>query len=475
VTAPSRRDLAQLWHAPAARRAAVPVLTELTPAGSHHHSGEDLLARVAHWVARGRAAGVQSGDRVVIRVPAGFDWVALVWACWELDAVWCPIPPDVPEQRAARQIAHADPRWIVHPDGETRATPSVSPCAPEAAYLIYTSGSTGEPKGVLVGTAGLPTLWATQAALFRMSPATVAGWMLSPAFDASLSDIGTALTVGARLVVVPKHHWRTHRAWWADMAREGITQLDAPPSWLALWQGKPRPPSLRTIVAGGEVTPAPVLRAWTPHVHWVNVYGPTEATVCTSAEGRHIGPDDAVPATLGAPFPGVTYRLQPAGAPGPFAIHPAPDEGELWIGGEMVALGYWRDPTRTAERFADVDGQRWFRTGDAVAQIHGDWHYRGRLDRQVKIRGQLLHLDEVETVLTAGADGAAIAVFLDARGRLIAALDPLCPASDSDRTTWEASLPLWGRPQRWFRPATWPRGPTGKTDRAALARAWEAL
>jgi len=458
-------DLVQPWRAHASARPHAPVLTEL--ATGRAWTWAMLAQRVDDLVAQGRAAGVQPGDRVINRLAAGADWVALVWACWELGAVWCPIPPDVPLTRAARQIEHADPRWVVGPQGATLHAPHLPPCPPPAAYLIYTSGSTGEPKGVLVGAEGLPQLWASQIALFALTSATVAGWMLSPAFDASLSDVGTALTAGARLVAVPKHHWRSHRAWCADMAAEGITQLDAPPSWLALWTDKPRPPSLCTIVAGGEVTPAPVLRAWTPHVHWINVYGPTEATVCSSAERRIVNVDDAAPATLGQPFPGLTYRLQPVGVLQP--DQPEPADGELWIGGNAVALGYWRDPVRTAERFAACDGQHWFRTGDHVRHDHGQWHYVGRLDRQVKRRGQLIHLDEIEAMLTVAGGGHAVAVFIDHHDRLVAALSPACPELDPQ---WRTTLPVYGHPQAWFRPGVWPRTTTGKTDRAALARQW---
>lgn len=453
------------WAAHAAAAGEHPALLDLGTGEtwSWARLAEEAARRAKRW----RAAGLRPGDRVALCLPAGPEWVASVWAAWLCSAVWSPLPPGGPEERNKALHAALDPRLTVSLGGTARHHETLAPCPPDAAYLVHTSGSTGVPKGVLVGAAGLPTLWAEQARWFGTTPDTRASWMLSPAFDASVSDIGVALTAGACLAIVPPGRWRRFGAFARDLAEHGIGQIDAPPSWLGLWAHREPPEGLRCVVAGGEPTPSPILAAWSSKVRWVNVYGPTEATVCTSAQIRRVAPGEEAQVTLGEPLPGVRYRLQEPGRACPDGAELA--QGELWIGGPAVALGYWNDPVRTAERFAAFDGTRWFRTGDAVIHREGAWIYEGRLDRQIKRRGQMLHLDEVETVLAALPGVRTAVAFVDRRDRLAVAVDTDVP-TEALRAHAAERLPMWGRPQRWVRRTDWPRTATGKVDKRALAQ-----
>ena len=435
----------------------------------------ELHARAQALVVAWKAVGVRPGHRVLVLDPAGGEWVAKLWAAWQLGAVFAPLPWGASEDRFAAQSAHADPHVISHGDRHEVREASQPACPPAVATLITTSGTTGTPKAVLGTREGFPALWHQQAAAFDTREDDVVGWMLSPAFDASLSDVGVAMTAGARLVVVPPGRWRHGKTWRQDVAEHGITQLDAPPSWLALWADQAPPPGLRSIVAGGEPTAPAILRRWSTRLRWTNVYGPTEATVCTSWEHRRVATGQTVEPTLGQPMAGVTYRLQPPGSASPFTTD-EPVEGELWIGGPCVGWGYWRDAALSAERFVveaarpDLpNGRRWFRTGDRVRRVGEAWWFLGRYDRQVKRYGQLLHLDGVEAALAA-ADAPLNAVFLDAQDKLVAVVSDHSPANEVLRERLRRRSAPWGVPQRWCRvpEASWPRTATGKTDRAAL-------
>jgi non-ribosomal peptide synthetase component F len=349
------------------------------------------------------------------------------------------------------------------------------------AYVFFTSGSTGVPKGVLVGDGGLDALWETQTKAFGMDETSVSTWMLSPAFDASVSDVGCALWCGSTLLVVPAGRWKRPRTFLEDVTQYGVTHMDAPPALLALWARKSQtlfsggiPPTLKTLIVGGEVSPPDSVDFWTRHLRWVNVYGPTETTVCSSLEVLDGNTGTHIP-TLGDPLPGIAYRVLEAGSTCPDG--PEVTDGELWIGGEAVALGYLQQPDLSAERFFEDQGRRWFKTGDRVEKTttggRDVWVYKGRMDRQVKRHGQLLHLDEVEQVLQAVPGVVCGVVVVDSHDHLVGLL-----SDGVDETVLmthlQSRLPAWGVPRHWFVAPDWSLTQSGKPDRTALLAQWEA-
>lgn len=145
--------------------------------------------------------------------------------------------------------------------------------------------------------------------------------------------------------------------------------------------GRRLPERLRTVIIGGEVADAEAARGFAARLRLVNVYGPTEATVCTSLERC---PSDWRGGTLGRTLPHVHYRLV---------------DDELWIGGDCLARDDAGDAKGTAERFVQADGARWYRTGDRVYRDGEDWVFAGRLDRQVQLAGRRAEPEEVEAAL----------------------------------------------------------------------------
>ena len=319
------------------------------------------------------------------------------------------------------------------------------------AYVIATSGSTGAPKHVMVTHRGLPALWQTQVDAFALGADARALWLHAPMFDASISDWGTALLAGATLVL-PTANAVTQLS--SELAARAITHVDLPPALLA--QLEPAP-CLRVVVLGGEACDVDRVRALARRVRVVVVYGPTEATVCSS-----LVVVDAAQWTrplIGHPLPGITYRVL---------------DGELHIGGAALALGYANDPEETARRFVDVDGMRMYRTGDRVEPAPCGLAFVGRVDRQVKLRGRRVELDEIEVALRRFTDDAAVIV----RNQRVVAF----VTAAIDRAALAAVLPGWMMPAR-FVVGPLPRTATGKLDRAALvvpppsqtdplARAW---
>ncbi len=282
-----------------------------------------------------------------------------------------------------------------------RSLPDVGP--EDAAYLMYTSGSTGHPKGVLIPHRGVVRL-VIDNPFATMGPDQVHLQLAPLAFDASTFEIWGALLNGGKLAVVPAPHPSLDDV--ADaIARHGVTTLwlTAGLFHLMVDHRLDGLTPLRQLLAGGDVlSPSHIAKAQQalPDCQFINGYGPTENTTFTCCYRIPRGPaTGSIP--IGMPIAHtqvyVMNEAQQVVADG--------QEGELYAGGEGLALGYWNRPDLTAERFVadlnDPGGRaKLYRTGDRVRRrSDGNIEFLGRVDRQVKINGKRVELDEIEACL----------------------------------------------------------------------------
>jgi amino acid adenylation domain-containing protein/thioester reductase-like protein len=400
------------------------------------------------------AGGIESA-RVGIELGRSAEWIAAALGVWRAGAAFVPIDPGLPEGRKKWMVGVAGVGQILGTNrkqktenGKQRTGGSRDR---DLAYVIFTSGSTGRPKGVEVEHRGVMNVLEQQAAAFEVGPRSRVLWMLSPSFDASLSDIGVALVAGAALAIeteIPAGGGLLDR-----IGERGITCVDLPPSLLPYLDPARRPECLETVVIGGEVADAAAVRRWAAAVRLIGAYGPTEATICSSLV--RCTADWSRP-LIGRPLEGVRYRIV---------------GGQLAIGGVGVARGYAGMPELTAERFVDIDGERWFLTGDRVRRAGDGYEYLGRVDRQLKIAGRLIAPEEVEAALRdAGAGEVAVIA------RRVGARTALCAYYTGDvrfaalRDAVARRLPDWMLPSFGERLEALPRTATGKVDAAALDR-----
>nr|WP_148905253.1 condensation domain-containing protein [Streptomyces parvus] len=252
-----------------------------------------------------------------------------------------------------------------------------------------------------------------------------------------------------------------------QVVAEGVTHVMLPPSVLSVVDELP---GVRVVIAGGEKC-SPQLAGKFPGARFVNAYGPTEGTVCVSVMAVD-GPVSAASVPIGRPLSNVRlYVLDGRMEPVPVGV-----VGELFVGGSGVARGYLGRPGLTAERFvADpfggVSGGRLYRTGDLVRRwADGTLEYVDRVDDQVKLRGFRVELGEIEAVLTRhpGIRDAAVTVH---ENRLIAYVIPADSEAVNNAALREAlalSLPEHMVPATYLVMESFPRTPSGKTDRRAL-------
>ena len=376
----------------------------------------ELLSQAAGFAAWLGERGVGPDDVVGIALGRRPEHVVALLGTWMARAVTLPLAADAPAARRAGVLQEARPALVLTapPPAREGAPPARWPSPGERAYIIYTSGSSGAPKGVEVNHAGLTPMLEAQIAAFGLRPGARGLCALSLTFDASLSDIGCALLSGATLCLEAPASLGPGLM--ATLADRGITHMDVPPALLPVLDPEALPGCVETIIIGGEPCDPAVVRRWARRATVINVYGPTEATVCTHL--TRCDPGTWRRPWIGAPLPGVRASVHdPTGRP-----LPPGEPGELWLGGACLARGYIGRPDLEAARFVERGGARSYRTGDRVVEdAEGRLEFLGRVDRQLKLRGHLIAPEEIEAALitTPGvARAAALARPLspDARG-----------------------------------------------------------
>ncbi|SOD62667.1 amino acid adenylation domain-containing protein [Streptomyces zhaozhouensis] len=393
------------------------------------------------------ARGVGAGDRVVVSLPRGAAQVAAVLGVLGTGAAYVPLGVGQPGRRAALVLAAAEAaavltderhreRWRGVADGSVEVLPiesadRVVPAEPvldqpvdSPAYVLFTSGSTGTPKGVEVShRAAMNTLEAINSR-FGVGPDDRGLALAELDFDMSVYDLFGPLSAGGSVVLIGEDAGRD-APHWASLVRDlGVTVVNCVPALLemlltAAESGTDPGTSLRLVLLGGDWVGLDLpgrLRALVPDARLVALGGMTEAAVhSTVFEVHEVDPAwSSVP--WGVPLPNMSARVVDSRG------RDRPDwvPGELWISGAGLASGYRADPVRTAERFVEHAGRRWYRTGDrARYRDDGVLEFLGRTDHQIKLRGHRVELGEVEAAATAHPDvHAAVALVTGAPARL---------------------------------------------------------
>ncbi len=365
--------------------------------------------------------------------------------------------------------------------------PPVAADPVSAAHLLFTSGSTGVPKGVVITHRNVTTFIDWAVPHFGMGPEDRVSGHPPLHFDLSTFDIYGTFAAGAELHLVPAGASVNPRALAALIRESELTQWFSVPSvltYMAKFDAVAHGdfPALERLLWCGEVLPTPVLAHWMdrlPHVRFTNLYGPTEATIASSwHEVRERPRDEKEPIPIGRACDGeellvLDRDLRP---------HAAGETGDLYIAGDGLSPGYWRDEEKTRAAFLPDPrggGGQIYRTGDlARAALDGVFHFLGRADSQIKSRGYRIELGEVETALNAvegiresvvvaieagGFEGSAICCAYCGPG-----LDP-----PTIRKALAEALPSYMLPGRWLALDALPKNLNGKIDRAELRKLFE--
>ncbi|MFE0179164.1 amino acid adenylation domain-containing protein, partial [Streptomyces sp. NPDC059002] len=453
----------------------------------------------ANWLARRLVAqGVGPESFVGVCLERGVETVVALLAVLKAGGAYLPIDPGYPAERIAYMLGDAAPVVVLVSTGTVAAVPRSDAAVvvlddielagveegplgvvirPEhPAYVIYTSGSTGRPKGVVVEHRSVAGLLGWAAAEFSGEDFRRVLVSTSFNFDVSVFELFGPLVSGGSVEVVGDLLALAD----ADSGVGDVSLVSGVPSafgqMVASGEIQARP---RTVVLAGEVLTADAvagIRAAIPGGRVANIYGPTEATVYTTAWYSDTDVAGVVP--IGRPISNArVYVLDGSLSPVPVGV-----AGELYIAGVGLARGYLGRPELTGERFVadpfSSDGGRLYRTGDVVRwNADGQVEYLGRADEQVKVRGFRIELGEVQSVLAAHPEVAQAVVIAreDVPGdkRLVAYAVPNDGASEGElpvRVAEFASdrLPSYMVPSAVVVLDALPLNANGKLDRKAL-------
>ncbi|HKS72054.1 MAG TPA: amino acid adenylation domain-containing protein, partial [Terriglobales bacterium] len=345
------------------------------------------------------------------------------------------------------------------------------------AYVIYTSGSTGKPKGVQLEHRSIVNFLCSMQREpgFASDDVLVAVTTLS--FDIAGLEMYLPLLCGGRVVIANREATYDGRALTTLIDRSKATVLQATPAtWRLLFESGWRGNRKLKVLVGGEALPADLAQQLVSSCGPVwNMYGPTETTIWSSV--YRVQGDEGRILPIGRPIANTTFHI----LDGEKQPVPIGQEGELYIGGEGLARGYFERPELTAEKFvadpfsAEPEA-RLYRTGDlARFRDDGNVEYLGRLDHQVKIRGFRIELGEIEAVLNQHPQiQRAVAVAREeASGekRLVAYVVTHVESTASSaefREHVRKQLPDYMIPAAIVQLAALPLTPNGKVDRKAL-------
>ena len=451
------------------------------------------------------SVGVLPGDRIGLLSDHAVDGYVGMLAVLKARAAYVPLDVAFPPDRLSYIVSDAGVRMVLSRSHLAKrvtelggpadlvdldeAMPLISGQSPDRlgpgevrdpagglCYVIYTSGSTGRPKGVAIEHGSICNFVRVAAEVYQIAGDDRVYQGMTIAFDFSVEEIWVPWMSGATLVPKPDGDRLLGRELHAFLTDRGVTALVCVPTLLAtLDEDLPR---LRFLLVSGESCPQDLVARWhRPGRRFLNVYGPTEATV--TATWTVVDPGR--PVTIGVPLP--TYSvvvLDPESG----AALPRGAMGEIGIAGIGLASGYLGRPDLTDRAFVpDFLGipnnpvGKIYRTGDlGRVNAEGEIEHHGRIDTQVKIRGYRIELAEIESVLlrVPGVAQAMVSTWESGPGLVelaayytvrsdTQAVDPLLAYA-----RLREQLPGYMVPTHLEKLPVIPVLPSGKADRASL-------
>ena len=402
----------------------------------------ELASRVKQCANQLVSMDVVPGDRVVVQLQKGPLQIIAVLAVLYVGAVYVPVSADLPTARIANICQQTQPiaRIISHDETlankhdvatmnsleiktiaidlqgnttiEDLGLPPIFAAKEAAAYIIFTSGSTGDPKGVTLSHGAVQNTLDDMIQRFGMTDTDRVFALSALNFDLSVYDIFAPLSRGAAIVLPDEGQERNPEHWHDLLQKTKVTIWNSVPTllqMLLIWcetTQKRLPDSMRLSLVSGDWVPLDLLDAleqFSSNTELIALGGATEAAIWSNWQAVAKRQPEWKSVPYGVPLTNQYYRvLDKYGVD-----RPAQVPGELYIGGEGVALGYWADDQKTNQSFISISksyvsktNERLYKTGDlGCFWQDGTLEFLGRTDSQIKLAGHRIELGEITAII----------------------------------------------------------------------------
>ncbi|MVO98203.1 non-ribosomal peptide synthetase [Paenibacillus lutrae] len=453
-----------------------------------------------------RKQGVEREECVAVVMDRSLEMMIAIFGVLKAGGAYVPVTPGLPPERIRYMLDNSGAKLLLTKGKAPEGLTTLLPCmdvhealaqerddipveklhdSRSLAYVLYTSGSTGQPKGVMIEHHSVVNRIGWMQKQYGLDARGVIMQKTPITFDVSVWELFWWSFAGAKLVLLPPGGEKDPALMMDTIARHGVTTMHFVPSMLHLFleqpgllRGEARLESLSHVFASGEALTADQVRRFRERIgvpfdaRLVNLYGPTEATVDVSYYDCSEG-DIPNQIPIGKPIDNISLYIMSEA----MKLQPVGVTGELCISGAGLARGYIGRSDLTEAKFVDnpfAAGSPMYRTGDLARWLpDGTIEYLGRIDHQVKIRGQRIECGEIEHVLL---DHPSVSEAVVMKRDSSSGSEYLCayivcsePAGAQELRDFAAlRLPDYMVPQAVVELPAMPLSPNGKIDRKAL-------
>ncbi|TCI85724.1 non-ribosomal peptide synthetase [Tenacibaculum sp. M341] len=447
--------------------------------------------------------GIKAGDIVGVYLDRELDLIPILFGILKIGAAYLPLDVKHPQERIVSIIEDSELGMIITRNeylSDTEETHITlvdldrelsviyeqsnefkDKSTPEGmSYVIYTSGSTGKPKGVMIAHKSVVNLLLAMHRKYPIEQGDSYLLQTNYAFDVSVAEIFGWYQGGGSLVILPKLENKEPAKIVKVIVENKITHVNFGPSLFSVVQDELEDievtniESLKHIFLAGEALPVSMVERFNSlntKATLENIYGPTEGTIFSTWYSTVNMDKGSTSVSIGKPLYNVNAyvldkqnNIQPIGTP-----------GELCLSGAGLALGYLNKPKLTQERFIKnpfVNGENMYKTGDLVAwDVDGNLRFLGRIDDQIKIRGNRVELGEIETTFNniAGVKQSFVLVKNHhGTQQLVAYIKGSIEKIDTVKSSLAMKLPDYMIPESFVVLDEFPTTRSGKIDKKAL-------
>ncbi|KAL4741677.1 hypothetical protein BDV11DRAFT_168043 [Aspergillus similis] len=444
------------------------------------------LEKASGRIARILRDKIDPEEVVAVHADGSINWIVSIYAVLRAGGTYCPLHKAHHQEYRDSLFATSTARFFLATTSEALAcepstahstynveailaepeldsdmcgiTPRAQPRPWQRAYVCFTSGTTGKPKGVMCTHQGLVAFQRDYEVRLRATVGTRVAQVMSPAFDGSIHEVFSALSYGATLVL------RSEGGAFGHLSSVDSALLT--PS-IASVLNPEHLPQLKAVYLVGEAVPQAVCNNWASRTVLYNMYGPTEATCGATIKRLRAGQ----PVTIGGPNPSTRLYILDNRQ----QLAPLGRIGEIYLAGVQVAQGYIGRPELNAERFLPDPicsglGEYMYRTGDrGYWNDAGEIVFLGRADRQIKLQGFRIDLEDLEARVLGACKGAHAVAITRRNDDLVCMIQTASSDIGAMRTTIRTAVPGFAVPTYIYAVTQLPMTAMGKIDYKAIA------